>query len=207
MIDVFISYSHEDIAVAERIDNYLSSHRSGYYGTTQEISVWRDTRLTPGVKFEGEIQENLEAARLCLFLMSQASLDSEYCQNEVGFAEANETPIVPVRLDVCQPKGFLATRSYIDFSSGFEDHRNESTPSLFDLYWTLREQLIELRQDDIRPSLVEFYERLSAHHRQTREYESSFVTAEPVVDDNGITHANDGHFVPKQYSLDFDESS
>src|SRR5579872_2350818 len=68
MCDIFISYSHQDVALAEQLEEYLKS---------QGLDTWRDVRLAPGVKFEGEIKEHLESARICLFLMSQASLSSE----------------------------------------------------------------------------------------------------------------------------------
>jgi hypothetical protein len=99
--------------------------------------------------------------------MSQASLSSEYCQNEIGYADANEVHILPVRLNDCSPKGFLASRSYIDFSGGFEDHGwGSSKPSLFDLYRKLREQIVEIHQDQLRPSLQDFYSRLLFQHER-----------------------------------------
>lgn len=158
MCDIFISYSHQDVALAEGIEEYLKS---------KGLDTWRDVRLAPGVKFEGEIKEHLESARICLFLMSQASLSSEYCQNEIGYADANEIHIFPVRLDECVPKGFLASRSYIDFSGGFEEPSwINFRLSLFDLYWQLREQLVEVLQDELRPSLQDFYSRLLSQHER-----------------------------------------
>jgi hypothetical protein len=151
-IDVFISYSHQDHLIAEKIEKHLKP---------EGIIVWRDVRLSPGVKFEGEIQSNLRDARICLVLLSQASLDSEYCQNEVGFAIAHDITILPCRLDQSRPLGFLSSRTYMDFSNGIVDFStNNSQPSLFDLYWDIRSKLIDLRQNDLRLYLVDFYRRL-----------------------------------------------
>jgi hypothetical protein len=148
--DVFISYSHEDSAVAERIDSEIRRDTA--------LSVWRDVRVAVGTRFEGTIQEELRRARVCLVLMSRASLASEYCQNEVGFAEASGMPILPVRLDDCSPSGFLATRSYIDFSRSQGFAASDSCPHR--LTDVLREAVAARMQNDLRRDYIEIYRYL-----------------------------------------------
>jgi TIR domain len=150
MADVFISNSHEDSAVAERVESEIRRDTA--------LTVWRDVRIGPGVKFEGSIQEELRRACVCLVLMSRASLASEYCQNEVGFAEANGMSIVPVRLDDCRPTGFLATRSYIDFSRayGFPGGR----PSPRRLTDVLCDEVRAHTQNGLRADYLEMYRHL-----------------------------------------------
>lgn len=150
MADVFISYSHEDSAVAERIEDEILRDTA--------LSVWRDARVAAGTKFEGAIQEELRRARVCLVLISRASLASEYCQNEVGFAEASGTPILPVRLDDCSPSGFLATRSYIDFSRSQGFTAGDPCPDR--LTDVLREAVVARAQNDLRSDYLEIYRYL-----------------------------------------------
>lgn len=150
MADVFISYSHEDAAVAERVEAEIKRWT--------DLSVWRDVRLAAGTKFDGTIQEELRRARVCLVLMSRASLASEYCQNEVGFAEASGTSIVPVRLDDCQPMGFLAARNYIDFSRAYGFPGGQPSPRR--LTDVLREEVRAQTQNDLRGDYLEIYRYL-----------------------------------------------
>lgn len=168
MADIFISYSHEDVAKAEELEQHILNWSS--------MTVWRDVRITPGTKFEGLIQEELRRARICLVLMSRASLASEYCQNEVGFADANGTPIVPVRLDDCMPAGFLASRSYLDVSEG------RSLNAVVDI---LRDEVNSLSQNDLRDDYLEIYQHLRS--RLTGGADDSVVA---VVAASQIPHAD-----------------
>src|SRR6185312_4226713 len=87
------------------------------------LTVWRDERMSPGVKFEGEIQKQLRNSKVCLFLLSKSFLASEYCQNEVGYAEAHGNTFLPCRLDDCKPAGFLASRNYLNLEDTQEMFR------------------------------------------------------------------------------------
>ena len=149
MADIFISYSHEDVALAEKIEAEILRW--------SKMTIWRDHRIAPGTKFEGEIQNELRQARICLVLMSGASLASQYCQNEVGFADANGTPIVPIRLDDCRPAGFLESRSYLDFSEG-----PRGRPPLYGIVVALRDRIRILRQNDLRDDYLEMYRHLQS---------------------------------------------
>lgn len=164
MADIFISYSHEDAARAEELEQRILNG-SG-------MTVWRDVRIAPGTKFEGRIQEELRRARVCLVLMSRASLASEYCQNEVGFADAAGTTIVPVRLDDCMPAGFLASRNYLDLSEG-------RSPDA--VVHVLRDEVESLRQNDLRDDYLEIYRHLRSRlTRGTGDSVVAVVTASQI---------------------------
>ncbi|HYI11016.1 MAG TPA: toll/interleukin-1 receptor domain-containing protein [Thermoanaerobaculia bacterium] len=196
MADIFISYSHEDVARAEEIERSLLD--------SSTMTVWRDVRMAPGTKFEGVIQEELRRARVCLVLVSRASLASEYCQNEVGFADANGTTIVPVRLDDCTPAGFLASRSYLDMT-------RES--SLFMVVDVLRDEIKRLRQDDLRDDYLEMYRLLLAQFREGTDptvvaaVAASPVSPADVVFEDGPPpephYARVVHEVPRSVARDF----
>jgi TIR domain len=148
MPDVFISYSHADLHRARIIEAFLSS---------AGVDVWRDERMSPGVKFEGEIQERLKDSRVCLLLLSSSFLASEYCQNEVGYAVANGVRLLPCRLEACRPGGFLASRTYLDLPD-----RDDllSYPELLDKLLTeVRGAVKESRRDDLSAELLDFYTR------------------------------------------------
>jgi len=74
-IDVFISYSRHDLALACRV--HRSLERAG-------LRVWRDTsHIAPGAKIRAEIQEALSASGTLLVLMSRNALASEWVKEEV----------------------------------------------------------------------------------------------------------------------------
>lgn len=98
---VFISYAHADETLRDRLGVHLKPMiREGL------IDPWHDRQLLPGADFANEIDENLEAADLILFLASPDSLASEYCYEiELTRAlqrhEAGEAKAVSIILDHC----------------------------------------------------------------------------------------------------------
>ncbi|GCE06116.1 FxSxx-COOH system tetratricopeptide repeat protein [Dictyobacter aurantiacus] len=73
-IKVFYSYAHEDEAFRKDLEKHLSTlRRRGV------ISEWHDRKVVAGANWEQEIDQNLSAAHLILFLVSADFLDSDYC--------------------------------------------------------------------------------------------------------------------------------
>jgi len=73
-VQIFISYSHHDEWLKNELDQHLASmKRAGY------IDVWHDRKILPGQKFDTEIQSNVLASQIFLFLISPAFLSSDYC--------------------------------------------------------------------------------------------------------------------------------
>jgi TIR domain len=71
---VFISYSHKDETLMERLREHLSTLRRGGV-----ISDWHDREIPPGEDWKREIDEHLEEASLILLLISPAFIASDYC--------------------------------------------------------------------------------------------------------------------------------
>jgi len=103
LADVFISYDSEDRDFAQKIARGLSN--AGF-------SVWWDRDILAGVKFNPEIQRQIEVARAVIVLWSKTSVrDSDWVHDEAQFArDANK--LIPVRLDgTLPPLGFRQVQS------------------------------------------------------------------------------------------------
>jgi hypothetical protein len=87
---LFISYAHEDIESAEWINNWLIKH--GH-------ATWFDKVILIGQEWETEITTKIKWSSGFVFLMSQHSLESEYCQKELSIALEQNKSIFPIRLD------------------------------------------------------------------------------------------------------------
>ena len=98
---VFISYSHADEALRDRLATHLAPmQREGL------IEPWHDRRLLPGDAFDQVIDANLEAADLILFLVSADFLASRYCyeieaKRALERHQAGEAKAVSIILDHC----------------------------------------------------------------------------------------------------------
>jgi hypothetical protein len=74
LVQVFLSYSHQDEWLKKELDQHLASmKRSGY------IDVWHDRKIVPGQKFDSEIQHKISNSQIFLFLISPAFISSDYC--------------------------------------------------------------------------------------------------------------------------------
>jgi len=83
-IEIFISYSHEDEPLLERLLTHLSGlKRAGI------ITVWHGRNISAGVPWEEEIDKYLSNAQIVLLLVSANFLASEYCY-AVEFPRAME---------------------------------------------------------------------------------------------------------------------
>ncbi len=99
-IQIFVSYSHKDETLRDRLSAHLSSlERSGV------IIEWHDRRIPPGDEWEEAIDERIETARMILLLISSDFMKSDYCQSESKRAlerrENGEAIVIPVILRPC----------------------------------------------------------------------------------------------------------
>jgi hypothetical protein len=76
-IRCFISYSHRDEELREALEKHLSGlKREGF------IEAWNDRMITAGREWAGEIDRNLESARVILLLISADFIASDYCYDK-----------------------------------------------------------------------------------------------------------------------------
>jgi non-canonical purine NTP pyrophosphatase (RdgB/HAM1 family) len=85
---IFVSYAHADTPHLLAIKQGLDIHE-----------VWFDQRLSVGQDWWDEIERQIAAAHCVLFLLSPASMQSEYCQKELDFALKLGKPVAPVMVE------------------------------------------------------------------------------------------------------------
>ncbi len=91
MYDVFISYSIEDQAAAEKICAALES---------KKMRCWIAPRdVLPGAEWAEAIVDAIDASHLMLLVFSTSSNNSRQVIREIGMAASKGIPIVPVRID------------------------------------------------------------------------------------------------------------
>ncbi|MEB3335075.1 MAG: AAA-like domain-containing protein [Cyanobacteriota bacterium] len=97
-IRLFISYSHKDEALREKLGDHLAAlQREGV------IDLWHDRKISAGQEWAGAIDANLEAADIILCLVSSGFLASPYCNDKelrraLERHEAGEARVIPVIL-------------------------------------------------------------------------------------------------------------
>jgi len=107
MADVFLSYSSQDRAAAERLVKAL---------TVGGVTVWWDLSIPAGAVWSKVIEEALESSRVVLVLWSRASVISEWVRAEAQRA-ADVGKLIPALLeDVEVPLGFRQYQ-HVDLSA------------------------------------------------------------------------------------------
>lgn len=97
-VKVFISYSHKDEELRDKLDAHLSNLR--WDGV---ISSWYDRQLTAGMEWNDTIKAELESADIILLLISPDFIASRYCREvEIPIAlqrhDAKQASVVPIIL-------------------------------------------------------------------------------------------------------------
>jgi len=89
MSDIFISYASEDRARARVLANALERH---------DWSVWWDRKIRPGEKFAKVSEKAIADAQCVLVMWSEASVKSDWVQNEAAEGARREI-LVPALID------------------------------------------------------------------------------------------------------------
>ena len=100
-LEAFLSYSHRDEKLREKLDRHLSGlRRQGL------IQVWNDRQIGAGAEFDYEISSHLESANLVLLLISADFIASDYCWSQemtraMARHAAGDTRVIPIILRPC----------------------------------------------------------------------------------------------------------
>src|SRR5262245_41471507 len=112
MTRIFISYSREDRPVVHQIAPLLRE----VYGYT---AIWFDEDLVGGQNWWDEILRQIAACDIFLYLLSEDSANSPYCQAESSEARRLQKAILPVRIKENSPiPDDLSRIQYVDLTDG-----------------------------------------------------------------------------------------
>ncbi|MBT9311992.1 TIR domain-containing protein [Leptothoe kymatousa] len=133
MTQVFLSYAEEDFATREIVRYRLL--QAG-------VTVWTNTvDIRMGEDFESAIQRGIEEADNVVYLISQASLASDYCQMEIDQALDLNKRIIPMLVEAIDVSRLPDTIRKIQFIN-LADNRDAN-----DLDRDFAELLRTIRQD------------------------------------------------------------
>jgi hypothetical protein len=124
---LFISYSHEDDEIVEKIAAGLASRNK---------RIWLDKwELNYGDSLIQVIQEALISSSALLIMLSKKSVESEWCKKEITAGlmrelEEKRVVVVPILLDDCKIPIFLRDKYYADFRGDFNIALNKLDASL-----------------------------------------------------------------------------
>jgi len=99
--DAFISYSHKDLHIAEKISRRLRTYRPPRRsGLSRRLQVFRDVeRLTAGASLDDLLVEQITSSRHLVLLASPDSKNSKYVAREVEtFLAENDASLVRIVL-------------------------------------------------------------------------------------------------------------
>lgn len=88
---IFISYSHRDTEKVNRIVRLLNEHSNN--------TVWVDARLRGGDQYFSVIAEQILKNEFFVFVVSDSSIQSDWCIRELQFAMSEGRKIIAVWLD------------------------------------------------------------------------------------------------------------
>jgi hypothetical protein len=111
-IDVFFSYDSDDGSLVRRIKDGIEVRNGDI-----DVYIYEDD-LQPGESISKKARDSIRNADLFLVLITPNSQNSQWVQQEVGFADGEDCQIVPVLLespDVSEPGGLLAGVEYLSF--------------------------------------------------------------------------------------------
>jgi TIR domain len=141
-VKVFVSYSHTDAQYLEN-DSLLGFLK----GLEREgVGFWTDRQIKTGELWDDIIKANLQQSDIALVLVSQAFLDSEYCQNvEIKGFLAGKAHLFPVILSPCDWRRheWLAKRQFLPGGDKTVEEHYQDSGSRKRLFLEIREQLRE----------------------------------------------------------------
>jgi hypothetical protein len=116
-LPVFISYSHDDKLIVNKLAAHLVKHNANVWVDTWELNVG-DSIIT-------KVQEAIEGSSALLVMLSESSVGSEWCKKELTAGlmrelEEKRVVVLPVLLEDCQVPIFLRDKMYADLRGDFD---------------------------------------------------------------------------------------
>jgi len=116
---VFISYSHQDQTLRQKLDNHLSNLKQ-----QNIITSWYDGDITAGTEWRSQIMQHLNNAQIILLLISDDFMASDFCysiemKQAIARHDANQARVIPIILRPVDWQGapFEKFRLYLQVES------------------------------------------------------------------------------------------
>ena len=139
-IKIFITYSHQDKKYLAK--NSLLGFLRGL--EKDHVEFWTDQNIKIGELWDDVIKASIQKADIALVLVSQAFLDSEYCQNvEIKQFLAQKKYLFPVILSPCEWRRheWLASRQFLPRDGQNIEEHFKNAGKRKALFLEIREQL------------------------------------------------------------------
>jgi len=119
---IFVSYARVDSDFAVKISTGLRDAGA---------NLWLDKLdIRAGATWDIEIEKALVSCDCLLFIVSQASAESENVLNEVYYALEEKKRVLPIKIDGCKIPFRIRRLQYIDFSSSYDTGFNNLLKTL-----------------------------------------------------------------------------
>lgn len=109
MRHIFISYNHQDSEYARKLADSL--RKRGF-------EVWIDDVIEYGSEWPLELQEHLDNCEMLVVIMTPASFQSRWVQNELNRAMRKNKPVFPLLLEGDEPWLSVEATQYTDVRGG-----------------------------------------------------------------------------------------
>lgn len=113
--DAFLSYSRKDKDIMLKVKADLEA---------ADLKVWTDEELEPGTdKWEREISKAIKQSFCLIVLLSSTSIDSEWVNRELAYAEEQSVPIIPCKIKpVDETPIRIVSRQRVDLIEEYDQH-------------------------------------------------------------------------------------
>src|SRR6266568_2996804 len=96
IINLFYCYAREDKSIRDELERHLTNLKRQY-----PIETWHDREISPGIKWEREIDSRLNTAHIILLLVSPDFMAPQYCygvemKRALERQEAGTARVVPI---------------------------------------------------------------------------------------------------------------
>jgi hypothetical protein len=128
-MQVFISYSRENVTFAEQLFQDLSDY---------DLKIWMDMHsIHHGANWDAEVQKGLDSSDLMIVLLSPASVSSQNVADEWSYFLEKNKAIVPLLIAPCDVPFRLSRRQRVDFTASYQSGLQEliramGSPGLID---------------------------------------------------------------------------
>jgi signal peptidase I len=130
---VFISYAHEDSAIADRIEASL---------VQAGVRCWRDPRVAPG-RFSDQIAAAIRNCPVFLVLVSRRSVASQWVEDELSLARVHRRMVIPVVIDRTEPESLTGVWAFLAATTQFFTVRRGEEDQILHIRDTVRSLLAQ----------------------------------------------------------------